>query len=138
MDRRVIWTETAWSDLEQIAQYISKDSAQYAAAFAREVRDASRSLSRFAGRGRIVPELEQPGLREISVRNYRMIYSISAESVHILGLIHGAPAGLSPEADHGWVQVTGKTSLAAIGEGPVRATRRPGMRVVKVVDPHAV
>ncbi|MGD1104265.1 MAG: type II toxin-antitoxin system RelE/ParE family toxin [Terriglobia bacterium] len=90
MDRRVIWTETAWGDLEQIAQYISRDSAHYAAAFAREVRDASRSLSRFAGRGRIVPELGQPDIREIFVRNYRLVYSLSGETLHILGLIHGA------------------------------------------------
>jgi plasmid stabilization system protein ParE len=45
MDRRVVWTETAWSDLEQVVSYIAKDSSHYAAAFAREARDASRSLS---------------------------------------------------------------------------------------------
>ncbi len=90
MDRRIVWTETALADLEQIVHYISKDSERYAAAFTREVRDASRSLSRFAERGRIVPELGRAHIRELFVRSYRLVYSLSAESVHLLGLIHGA------------------------------------------------
>jgi plasmid stabilization system protein ParE len=90
MDRRVIWTEAAWRDLEQVIAYIARDSSHYAASFAREVRDASRSLSRFAERGRRVPELDQPDIREIFVRSYRLIYSISGKTLHILGLIHGA------------------------------------------------
>ena len=90
MDRRIVWTETAWADLEEIVHYISKDSARYAAAFAREVRDSSRSLSHFAHRGRVVPELRSPDIREIFVRSYRLVYSTSAGTVHILGLIHGA------------------------------------------------
>ena len=48
MDRRVIWTETAWRNLEQAIGYIARDSTHHAASFAREVRDASRS--RFAER----------------------------------------------------------------------------------------
>ena len=90
MDRRVIWTETAWGNLEQVIRYISKDSSHYAAAFAREVRNASHSLSTFAERGRIVPEFSHPSVREIFVRSYRLVYSLSAETIHILGLIHGA------------------------------------------------
>jgi len=89
MDRRVVWTEAAWLDLEQVTGYIARDSPHYAASFAREVRDASRSLFRFAERGRCVPELDTPGIREIFVRSYRLLYSLSGETVHILGLIHG-------------------------------------------------
>jgi hypothetical protein len=37
-----------------------------------------------------VPELGQPDIREIFVRNYRLVYSLSGETLHILGLIHGA------------------------------------------------
>lgn len=90
MDRRVIWTETAWVDLEQAVSYIARDSSHYAASFTREVRDASRSLRRFAERGRSVPEIGQPDVREIFVRSYRLVYSISGETLCILGRIHGA------------------------------------------------
>ena len=90
MDRRIVWTETAWRDLDQVIQYIAKDSTHYAASFAREVRDASRSLSRFAEGGRWVPELGSPDIREVFVGSYRLVYSLSGETLHILGLIHGA------------------------------------------------
>jgi len=90
MDRRIIWTEIALSDLQQIVDYIAKDSNRYAAAVARQVRDASRSLRRLADRGRIVPELGRSQIREVFVRSYRLVYSVSTENVHILGVIHGA------------------------------------------------
>lgn len=90
MDWRVIWTELAWDDLEQVLTYIAKDSPHYAGSFGREVREAARSLMRFAERGRRVPEFETPSIREIFVRSYRLIYSLSPEAVCILAFIHGA------------------------------------------------
>jgi len=36
MAREVKWTETAWEDLEEVADYIAKDSSHYATAFVRE------------------------------------------------------------------------------------------------------
>jgi toxin ParE1/3/4 len=57
MARRVVWSYEAVSDLEALAEYIAKDSHFYAAAFVREIRDASRSLNRLAERGRIVSEI---------------------------------------------------------------------------------
>jgi hypothetical protein len=41
-------------------------------------------------RGRIVPELDQPAVRELVVGSYRLIYEISEKDVYVLGLIHGA------------------------------------------------
>ena len=61
----------------------------YASAFVQEIRDASRSLNEFSERGRIVPELGNPNIRELFVREYRLIYSIEESRVVILGLIHG-------------------------------------------------
>jgi plasmid stabilization system protein ParE len=52
MARKVTWTQSAWRDLEEIAEYIAKDSPHYAAAFVLEARDAARSLTRVAERGR--------------------------------------------------------------------------------------
>lgn len=90
MARRVAWTETAWRDLERIGDYIAEDSPGYAAAFVRRVRDRARSLEEMAERGRVVPELDEPGVRELVVGSYRLIYEIGAEDVFVLGLIHGA------------------------------------------------
>lgn len=45
MARKVMWTETAWGDLEEVADYIAKDSSHYAAALVREARDPARTLA---------------------------------------------------------------------------------------------
>ncbi|MGD0456689.1 MAG: type II toxin-antitoxin system RelE/ParE family toxin [Terriglobia bacterium] len=90
MDRRVVWTETAWSDLEQVVAHIAKDSSHYAAAFTREARNASRSLPHFSNRGRAVPEFNNPTVREVFVGSYRLLFTVSKNAAYILGFIHGA------------------------------------------------
>jgi len=87
---KVAWTEVAWSDVSAVADYITKDSSHYAAAFVREVREAARSLAEFAERGRVVPELRDPRVRELFVRNYRLIYRLKDRDVFIIAFIHGA------------------------------------------------
>ena len=79
----------AASDLETLAEYIAKDSAFYAAAFVQEVLDAGCSLKEFYLRGRIVPEFADRTIRELFVREYRLIYTVEESRVVILGLIHG-------------------------------------------------
>lgn len=44
MARKIAWTESAWGDLDEGADYIAKDSHHYASAFVREVRSVGRSL----------------------------------------------------------------------------------------------
>ena len=90
MARKVKWTEAAWSDLEEAADYIAKDSPHYAAAFVRETRDAARSLAYLAERGRVVPEFDDPSIRELFVRSYRLIYQVTEQVVYIIGFVHGA------------------------------------------------
>jgi plasmid stabilization system protein ParE len=91
MARTVIWTEAALLDLDEAAEFIARDSKSYAAAFVREARQAARSLKRFAERGRIVPELGEPEIRELYIRRYRLIYKIDATNkIYIVRFIHGA------------------------------------------------
>ncbi|MBM4339271.1 MAG: type II toxin-antitoxin system RelE/ParE family toxin [Deltaproteobacteria bacterium] len=90
MARKVIWTETAWRDLEEVADYIARDSFSYSAAFVREARDAARTLAYLSERGRTVPEFNDPNIRELFVRSYRLIYQIAEKSVYVIGFIHGA------------------------------------------------
>lgn len=89
MARKVVWSYEAASDLESLAEYIARDSAFYAAAFVQEIIDASRSLDELSQRGRIVPESGNPNIRELFVREYRLIYSIEENRVVILGIVHG-------------------------------------------------
>jgi toxin ParE1/3/4 len=90
MARTVVWSETAWHDLEQVADYIARDSRHYAATFVREVRDAARSPGTLAERGRVVPELDDPTVRELLVRRYRLMYRLTETSVQVIAFVHGA------------------------------------------------
>jgi toxin ParE1/3/4 len=90
MARKVIWTESAWKDLEEVVDYIAKDSSHYAAAFVREARDAARTLAYLSERGRSVPEFNDSSIRELFVRSYRLIYQVAGQVVYIIGFIHGA------------------------------------------------
>lgn len=89
MARKIIWSFEATDDLKAIADYIARDSAFYSTAFVLEIREASRSLKEYSERGRVVPELANPSIRELFVKEYRLIYGIDEFSVVILGIIHG-------------------------------------------------
>jgi toxin ParE1/3/4 len=67
MARKVIWTETAWRDLKRSADYIAEDSPGYAAALVLRVREQARSLDELTLRGRVVPELGEPNVRELLI-----------------------------------------------------------------------
>jgi len=88
--RTVRWTETAAKDLEEAAEFIGRDSRFYAAALVREARAAARSLRTFAERGRVVPEIDTPDIRELFIRSYRLIYQVTADRVFILAFVHGS------------------------------------------------
>ena len=89
MARKVVWSNIAASDLDEVARYIARDSRHYAAAFVQEILEVSRSLAELSERGRIVPEISRSHVRELLVRDYRLLYVIEKSRVAILGLIHG-------------------------------------------------
>lgn len=89
MAKKVAWSKEAAEDLEAIAAYIARDSAYYASALVREMLDASDSLGMFFERGRIVPELGKENVRELFVREYRLIYSVERTRILVVGIIHG-------------------------------------------------
>ena len=90
MAREIIWTDPAWDDVENAADYIARDSEFYGAAFVQEIKEAAASLANFAERGQIVPEFDDESIRELLVRSYRLVYKVSEKQVFILTLVHGA------------------------------------------------
>lgn len=46
-------------------------------------------LNRFPQAGRVVPELNQPDLRERFVYSYRLIYRIEPQRILVTAVIHG-------------------------------------------------
>lgn len=87
---QVRWTEPALDDLQAIVEFISRDSATYAARLAQKIVEAPRRLGTLPRSGAKVPEFDRDDLRELSVRPYRILYSIRGDECLIVAVIHGS------------------------------------------------
>ena len=86
----VKWTEQASDDLQAITEFIAHDSPEYACLFAADVLDVVDRIAVFPKIGRVVPEVENPGIREVILGNYRIVYRVRGHFVEILTVYHGA------------------------------------------------
>jgi len=77
---RVNWTDQALDDIENIAQFIEKDSLKYAKIQVQRFFDKADILTTHPQAGRIVPEINQDFLRELLQGNYRIIYRIITDN----------------------------------------------------------
>jgi toxin ParE1/3/4 len=79
-------------DLGSIVAHIALDDRDRAVVFGNDLIDHALTLSRFSERGRIVPELNDPSVREISHGSYRIMYEIMKEpdAVFVLRFWHAA------------------------------------------------
>lgn len=68
------WTIQAVEDLVAIAEYISRDSMKYARRQVSILRQRVKILIKHPESGRVVPELDNPAIRELIQGNYRIIY----------------------------------------------------------------
>lgn len=89
MAYRVTWSPRALVDVEEIALYIEKDSPLYARAVVTKIVRSTAKLAEFPLAGRVVPELNQPNIRELFVYSYRVIYRVADEAVTLVAVIHG-------------------------------------------------
>ncbi|TFG21498.1 MAG: type II toxin-antitoxin system RelE/ParE family toxin [Promethearchaeota archaeon] len=76
--------------LHEIYNYIARDSKNYANLFMKKLYESAQKLKDFPKIGRIVPELDNPNIREIIFHNYRIIYRNKIQFVEILTIIHGS------------------------------------------------
>jgi len=87
--REVIWADSARDALGAVIEYIAHDSRQGAVEVLEEVLRAGASLATFAERGRVVPELNDPLIREVFVYKYRLQYEVEERRVLIVAFLHG-------------------------------------------------
>jgi len=87
---QVVWSPSSLEDVEQIAQYIARDSADQAALFVARLMEAADRLGPFPLSGRVIPEIGHPDCREITYGAYRIMYRVQGENVWITGIVHGA------------------------------------------------
>jgi plasmid stabilization system protein ParE len=92
MDYQVVLSHSARADLRDIVRYISFDAPDRAQEFGLFLVSRTRLLSRSPQLGRIVPEFEDPLIREIVVRSYRVVYRLdhSRQLVEVIRFWHAA------------------------------------------------
>jgi plasmid stabilization system protein ParE len=85
---KLIWSPLALQRIQEIADYISCDSISAANNWIDLTFRKAEQLKATPKMGRIVPELNQPEIRELIQGNYRIIYSYSSRQVSILTVRH--------------------------------------------------
>ena len=86
---KIIWSEPAIVDIENIKNYISQDSEWYAVIFIEKIIAAVEKLVHFPRIGHIVPETNNKDIREILYQHYRIIYKIEKAAIFMLTVVHG-------------------------------------------------
>jgi len=87
---KLAWTEPSVHDLENIRDFIAKDSEYYAARFVTRIVEAVETLPSHPRIGRVVPEADDDTIRELLFQNYRIMYRAEPECILILTVLHGS------------------------------------------------
>jgi plasmid stabilization system protein ParE len=70
-------------DLRAIRDYIAKDSEQYAEVTIARIFLAVERLLKFPESGRVVPERDDPEVREVVVRGFRVVYRFRGAAIEV-------------------------------------------------------
>ena len=73
---KIIWTDSAIQDLNDIADFIAKDSIRYAEITVDKLFYSVNILEQHPFAGKITPEFEDETIRELIRGNYRIVYQI--------------------------------------------------------------
>ena len=84
------WTDQAVEDLESIANFIARDSENYAKMFVNKIMNSLEQVKTFPMSGRVVHEFKQNNIREVILGNYRIIYRVKDDVAELLTIHHSA------------------------------------------------
>ncbi len=89
--RVLLWTEQARADLAAIRAFISQDSPHYASVIIARLIAATDRLVPFPESSRTVPEFENPLIREVVLKPYRIVYRlVGVDEIHVLTVHHAS------------------------------------------------
>lgn len=92
MGFKVIWSDAAAAELEDICSYIAQDDPEAALRVARGIVAHTDLLASFPFIGRVYPRSSKGTLRLIVFGSYRILYDVieSREGIKIVHILHGA------------------------------------------------
>ena len=88
----LIWAPAARLDLRELASYIAESRPLAAQHFVQQVLQEVERLAHFPESGRIVPEFEEPNIREVIRRPCRIVYRVKSaqQTVEVARIWHAA------------------------------------------------
>jgi len=89
---KIIWTDLAECDLEEIIDYIAIDNLQNAVLIFDRIRAKCETLQYHPFRCRIIPELKEINIlsyRDLILPPYRIMFKVDKNIVYILGVFDG-------------------------------------------------
>jgi len=100
---RIVWSEPAEFDLDDLFDYIARQSPTYAERFADRIIETVGRLARYPRVGRQVPEANLEHIREIVVQSQRVIDAVDDDNgvINILALVH-VRQDLQSQSDKPW------------------------------------
>lgn len=88
-EARILWSEPALEDLRTVVEYIRLYSLERAEKVGQAILSAAERLAVFPLSGRKVPEFPTLPLREVIVKQHRLIYRVGkGNQVFILAIVH--------------------------------------------------
>lgn len=90
MASKIIWTEEAISDLEDIAYFIDIDSHFYSILTVERIIGRIEQAADFPMSGRMASGLNRKDIREKFWSDYKIVYRIGENRIVILSIIHGS------------------------------------------------
>jgi addiction module RelE/StbE family toxin len=73
---KIVWTDSAIQDLNDIGDYIARDSERYAELTVDKLFYSVDILEEYPKSGKMVPEFEDENIREIIRGSYRIVYHL--------------------------------------------------------------
>ncbi|MBF0547584.1 MAG: type II toxin-antitoxin system RelE/ParE family toxin [Candidatus Riflebacteria bacterium] len=77
----IVWSIPARQDLRFIHQYIANDSKRYAKCVVENIITEVEKLLEFPRLRRVVPEISEENVREITIYSYRIMYEIIEDTI---------------------------------------------------------
>lgn len=86
---KIVWTKESLNRLIGIEAFIAEDNPEKAIEFINFLIDKTELISENPKIGRVVPEVSNPIVRELIIKNYRIVYRICKSRIEILTVFEG-------------------------------------------------
>ena len=83
MDHQVILSQKAVRDLEAIVRYIALNNPEAAKKLGQRLLEKTKELSQFPFKGQKVAEFDDPNIRQLILRPYRIVYRVEEDKKQV-------------------------------------------------------